>query len=143
MASAVKLLRPSLDFSVLAVILTVGILLLQIFTPYNRYAKYLKWLALVLIAYIVSAILTHPDWHTLAHYAVIPHIKFDKTQLLLICAILGTTITPYLFFWQTSQEVEEEIAAGQSTLAQRQVTDIKDIKKMRVDVWSGRFFPIL
>jgi Mn2+/Fe2+ NRAMP family transporter len=70
---------------------------------------------------------------------VVPHITFDKQQLLLICAILGTTITPYLFFWQTSQEIEEEIAAGQTTLIQRSGATMPEIKKMRIDVWSGMF----
>lgn len=139
MATGVRLLRPDLNFALLAVVFTIFILLLQIFTPYYRYAKYLKWLSLVLFAYIISAILTHPDWHTLFHYAFVPHIKFDRTELLLICAILGTTITPYLFFWQTSQEIEEEIAAGKSTLALRRVTATKDVGSMRVDVWSGMF----
>lgn len=139
MASATQLLAPRLDFSLLVVCFTVFILLLQIFTPYVRYARYLKWLALVLFAYILSAFLAHPDWHTVAHYAVIPHITFSKSQLLLICAILGTTITPYLFFWQTSQEIEEEIAVGQTTVKQRMGSDPQQIKKMRIDVWSGMF----
>ncbi len=139
MASGVQLLRPKLNYSVLVIGFTVFILLLQIFSPYVKYARYLKWLALVLLAYILSALLAHPDWHTIAHYAVIPHITFSKNQLLLITAILGTTITPYLFFWQTSQEIEEEIAAGQTTISARKGTDTVQVKKMRIDVWSGMF----
>jgi NRAMP (natural resistance-associated macrophage protein)-like metal ion transporter len=139
MANAVQLLRPHFDFSLLVIGFTLVILALQIFTPYVRYARYLKWLALVLFAYILSAILAHPDWHTVLKYSIVPHITFDKTQLLLICAILGTTITPYLFFWQTSQEIEEEIAAGQTTLKSRTGSEPAEIKKMRIDVWSGMF----
>ena len=139
MANAVQLLRPSWDFGLLVIGFTIFIVIVQIFTPYNRYAKYLKWLALILIAYIISAILAHPNWHTVARYSIIPSINFNKNNLLIICAILGTTITPYLFFWQTSQEVEDEIAAGQTTLAQRQNTDKDQIKKMRIDIWSGMF----
>jgi NRAMP (natural resistance-associated macrophage protein)-like metal ion transporter len=139
MANATQLLRPQASFGVLVVGFTIFILLLQIFTPYVRYARYLKWLALVLFAYILSAILAKPDWHTVITQAVTPHVRFDKQQLLIICAILGTTITPYLFFWQTSQEIEEEIAAGQTTVKQREGTDKKSIKKMRIDVWSGMF----
>jgi Mn2+/Fe2+ NRAMP family transporter len=68
----------------------------------------------------------------------IPHITFSKDQLILICAILGTTISPYLFFWQTSQEVEEEILRGKTTLEMRQEdTTREEISRMRVDVWSG------
>jgi Mn2+/Fe2+ NRAMP family transporter len=125
---------------VLVIGFTLFILLLQIFTPYVRYARYLKWLALVLFAYILSAILAHPDWHTVMSHAIIPHITFSKEQILLVCAILGTTITPYLFFWQTSQEIEDEIADGQTTIKQRMGSDSKQIKKMRIDVWSGMFF---
>ena len=139
MANAVQLLAPHFDFTLLVVGLTVAILLLQIFTPYVRYARYLKWLALVLFAYILSAILAHPDWHTVLKNSIVPHITFGKTQLLLICAILGTTITPYLFFWQTSQEIEEEIAAGQTTLKSRAGSEPAAMKKMRIDVWSGMF----
>jgi NRAMP (natural resistance-associated macrophage protein)-like metal ion transporter len=139
MANAARLLMPHFNLSLLVVGFTFLILLLQIFTPYVKYARYLKWLALVLFAYILSSVLAHPNWHTVLHYSVIPHITFSKTQLLLICAILGTTITPYLFFWQTSQEIEEEIAAGQTTIKSRMGCEPAEIKKMRIDVWSGMF----
>jgi Mn2+/Fe2+ NRAMP family transporter len=122
---------------VLVVGFTFLILLLQIFTPYVKYARYLKWLALVLLAYIVSAILSHPDWGNVLKHSFVPHLKFQKDQLLLICAILGTTISPYLFFWQTSQEIEEQVAVGQTTIKQRMGSDAGSIKKMRIDVWSG------
>ncbi|HUD06575.1 MAG TPA: Nramp family divalent metal transporter [Candidatus Saccharimonadales bacterium] len=139
MANAVQLLKPHFNFTLLVIGVTLLILLLQVFTPYVKYARYLKWLALVLFAYILSAILAHPDWHTVIKYSIVPHITFSKTQLLLICAILGTTITPYLFFWQTSQEIEEEIAAGKTTLQSRMGSEPEAIKKMRIDVWSGMF----
>jgi NRAMP (natural resistance-associated macrophage protein)-like metal ion transporter len=139
-ANAVQLLVPHFSFVWLVIGFTLLILLLQIFTPYVSYARYLKWLALVLFAYILSAILAHPDWHTIINYSVIPHITFSKDQLLLICAVLGTTITPYLFFWQTSQEIEEEIAVGQTTIKSRSGSDPAEMKKMRIDVWSGMFF---
>lgn len=139
-ASAVQLIRPSLDFSLLVVLFTLFILLVQIFTPYVQYARYLKWLALVLFAYILSAFLAHPDWHTVFSHAIVPHLTLSKQSLMLICAVLGTTITPYLFFWQTSQEIEEEIAAGQTTLKSRTGSTPQEMKKMRIDVWSGMFF---
>ncbi|HVI60563.1 MAG TPA: divalent metal cation transporter, partial [Candidatus Saccharimonadales bacterium] len=139
MAQAVKLLRPELSFGWLVVGFSVFCLGLQIFTPYSRYAKYLKWLALVLLSYVASAILAHLDWSTVLRYAVIPSITFSKEQIILICAILGTTISPFLFFWQTSQEVEEEIAAGKTTVALRRGTDKASINRMRVDVWIGMF----
>jgi NRAMP (natural resistance-associated macrophage protein)-like metal ion transporter len=138
MAKAVQLLNPRLNFSIIVVCITLISLFLQIYTPYVRYARYLKWLALVLFSYVFSAILAHLNWHTVINHAFLPTITFSKSQLLLICAILGTTISPYLFFWQTSQEVEERILQGKTTLAERRTAiDPTDVKSMRIDVWSG------
>jgi NRAMP (natural resistance-associated macrophage protein)-like metal ion transporter len=140
MANAAQLVVPHINFALIVVGLTVFILGLQIFTPYVTYARYLKWLALVLFAYILSALLARPDWVSAFHSLLVPHVSLTKDSLLLICAVLGTTITPYLFFWQTSQEIEEEIAAGQTTLKQRQGSNPVQIKKMRIDVWVGMLF---
>lgn len=139
MAKAVQLLWPSFNFSALVIGFTVLSFLLQIIVPYAKYARYLKWLALVLLAYVASAILANLNWADVLDDAIVPRIIFDKDQLLLICAILGTTISPYLFFWQTSQEIEEEIKKGQTTVKQRQVTSDQEIHEMRTDVWSGMF----
>lgn len=139
MAKGVQLLWPSVNFSLIIVAFAVVSLFLQIFTSYAKYAKYLKWLALVLLAYIVSAILAQLNWADVARHAVLPSITFSKDQVLLICGILGTTISPYLFFWQTSQEVEEEILAGKTTLVERRQSTDREITNMRLDVWSGMF----
>lgn len=139
MAAGVRLLFPGLSYAFLVVAFSILMLGLQIFTPYQRYARYLKWLALVLLAYIFSAIMAHLDWATVMRHAFIPSFSLSRNQILLVCAILGTTISPYLFFWQTSQEVEEEIVRGKTTLAQRKGTDKVAIKRMRIDVWSGMF----
>jgi NRAMP (natural resistance-associated macrophage protein)-like metal ion transporter len=139
MAKAVQLLSPGLSFGWLVVGISLFSLLLQIFTPYVRYAKYLKWLALILLSYILSAALAHPNWHTILSHGFIPHINFNKEEILLICAILGTTISPYLFFWQTSQEVEEQVLEGKTTLRDRRHTEATEVKSMRIDVWSGMF----
>ena len=138
MAKAVQLWSPHLNFGWLVVGFAVISMLVQIFTPYARYARYLKWLALVLFSYVLSAILAHLNWHQVAAHAVVPHISFKRDEIILICAILGTTISPYLFFWQTSQEVEEQILQGKTTLAERRTaTAPADVKSMRIDVWSG------
>jgi NRAMP (natural resistance-associated macrophage protein)-like metal ion transporter len=140
MAKAVQLLNPSLNFSFIVIAFAFVSLMLQVFTPYVRYAKYLKWLALVLFSYVLSSLLAHLDWSDVLSHAFIPSLSFNKESLILICAILGTTISPYLFFWQTSQEVEEQILQGKTTLRQRQAaTPNSDIKSMRIDVWSGMF----
>jgi Mn2+/Fe2+ NRAMP family transporter len=139
MAKGAQLLYPNANFAVLVIGFAVVSVGLQIFTPYAKYAKYLKWLAMVLLAYVVSAILAKPDWGQVLQHTVLPSITFDKDQLLLICAILGTTISPYLFFWQTSQEVEEQILMGRTSIALRRGASKEDVKSMRIDVWSGMF----
>lgn len=140
MAKGVQLLNPHLNFSWLVIGFAIVSLLLQIFTPYEKYARYLKWLALILLSYVASSVLAHLDWGQALQHTIVPHLEFGKTSLLLICAILGTTISPYLFFWQTSQEVEEQILQGKTTLQARQsATKPKEVKAMRIDVWSGMF----
>lgn len=138
MAQAVQLLRPEAPFWVILFGFTALSLGLQIYLPYQKYARYLKWLALVLLSYIFAALLAKIDWSLALRNTIVPNFQFDKQSLLLICAILGTTISPYLFFWQTSQEVEEEINQGKTTLRLRtSATKPEQIKSMRVDVWSG------
>lgn len=140
MAKGVQLLNPHLRFWWLVVGFAVLSLLLQIFTPYVRYARYLKWLAMILLSYVISSILAHLQWSTVLSHAFIPSIHWNKDELLIVCAILGTTISPYLFFWQTSQEVEEQILQGKTTLRERRsATSPADVKSMRIDVWSGMF----
>lgn len=140
MAKAAQLLNPQLSFGWMVAGFTFLSLFLQIFTPYDRYARYLKWLAMVLLAYVCSAILAHLNWHDVAINAFLPQLHFNKEELIIVCAILGTTISPYLFFWQTSQEVEEQILMGKTTLHDRRTaTATSDIKSMRIDVWSGMF----
>lgn len=139
MANAIQLLYPKFSFNYLIVGIGLFILFLQIFTSYIKYARLLKYLALILFAYILSAILTHPNYHTLLHFALLPHITFTKNEILLVCAILGTTITPYLFFWQTGQEVEEEISNGQTNIKLRKLSGPNKLKRMRIDVWVGMF----
>lgn len=140
MAQGVRLVFPQWSTTLLVIGFAILMLGLQIFTPYERYAKYLKWLALVLFAYVLSAVLAHLDWRNVLAHAVVPQLSFHKDQLLLICAILGTTISPYLFFWQTSQEVEDQILQGKTTIAMRRAeTSKQEVRSMRIDVWSGMF----
>lgn len=139
MAAATRLLAPKIDFIYLILGFTAICVGLQIFTSYERYAKYLKFLALILASYIFSALSINLDFSQLLKYTVLPSLSFSGNQAFLICAILGTTISPYLFFWQTSQEVEEEILQGKITLAMRRGTTPRDVRRMRIDVWSGMF----
>lgn len=138
MAKAFQLLYPAANFEALVLAFAIVSLALQIFTTYERYAKYLKWLALVLLSYVASALSVNLDVKELFTHAIVPSITFGKDQILIITGVLGTTISPYLFFWQTSQEVEEQILEGKTTLKLRQEeTTDKEVKDMRIDVWSG------
>lgn len=139
MAKAAQLIFPDVSIFFLLIGFTTLSLVLQIFSTYEKYVRYLKFLALVLISYVASALLTRLNWAELINGALIPSISFSQEQLFLICAVLGTTISPYLFFWQTSQEVEEEILEGKSTIRMRQDIHKREISKMRIDVFSGMF----
>ncbi|CAN5451310.1 divalent metal cation transporter [soil metagenome] len=107
MASAAQLLVP-VPFFVLIVAFTLIILLLEIFTLYKTYSKILKWLAVTLMAYPITLFIVKQPWLTILKASVIPHIEFSFAFLFIITGVLGTTISPYMFFWEASQEVEED-----------------------------------
>ena len=139
MTKAVQLIYPNFNFVFVTTVFTLFCLLLQIYTPYERYAKYLKYLVLVLLSYVATAFIVHIDAGQLLTHVIVPSITPTKNQFFIITAILGTTISPYLFFWQTSHEVEEEIAHGKTSIRLREGTTNEEVKKMRVDVWTGMF----
>ncbi len=141
LAAATRLMTPTVPFWVLIFGFTALSLLMQIFVSYKKYAGVLKYLAITLVVYIITAfVIKGFPWAEALKSSVIPHLDFSKEQIILICGILGTTISPYLFFWQTSQEVEEEILGGDTTLASRQGTTKNEMRKMRLDNWSGMVF---
>jgi NRAMP (natural resistance-associated macrophage protein)-like metal ion transporter len=138
MAKGIELIFPSLSFNFLIFLFAILSLFLQIFVSYKKYAKYLKYLTFILFAYVISAFCVKINWVEVLHYTIIPSFHFSKYMIILICAALGTTISPYLFFWQSSQEVEEQILHGEKTVEiRRSDTTAHDIKTMRIDVWSG------
>jgi Mn2+/Fe2+ NRAMP family transporter len=109
-------------------------------TSYRLIARIFKWLTLALFAYIVAAFLAHPDWAAVLRATVFPHVKWSAAYWATLVGILGTTISPYLFFWQAAQEVEEEIASGKSTVAQREGASHRELRRSRNDVLAGMFF---
>lgn len=140
MAASTRLLLPAISFNALVFFFAVLSIVLQIYLPYKTYTRYLKWLALVVIAYIFSAASLHLPWITVLRHTIIPSsISFSSETIIMITAILGTTISPYLFFWETGQEIEEEIAHGRRTISKRRGATHTEIKRMRIDVWSGMF----
>lgn len=141
MSAATRLLLPSVGFELFVIFFAVVSLVLQIFTTYARYAKYLKYLTLALLSYVAVAFSVHLNWGDVIYHSFIPSLTFSRDQIFLVCAILGTTISPYLFFWQTSQEVEERILKGEVTIAERRAqVNPQTVKNMRTDVWSGMAF---
>ena len=141
MAKGTQLIFPQINFALLVILFAIITLWLQIFVPYKIYSKYLKYLSLVLLTYFFSAISININWSEVLHSTIIPTMNFSKAEFILICAAFGTTISPYLFFWQTSQEVEEQILKGEKTEEIRRESNTPDnIRKMRIDVWSGMFF---
>ena len=119
---------------------TLLLLALLFWSSYRVIARLFKWLTLVLFAYVVAAFLAHPDWHAVVQATVVPHIEWSSGFLATLVGILGTTISPYLFFWQASQEVEHERAQGRRTVAQRQGATDAELQAARTDVLTGMAF---
>ena len=86
---------------------TIGSMVLQIFMPYTKYSNYLKWLTLALFAYVATAFVIHVPWREALRHTFLPTFSWNQDSLMAIVAVMGTTISPYLFFWQASTEVEE------------------------------------
>jgi NRAMP (natural resistance-associated macrophage protein)-like metal ion transporter len=113
---------------------------LLIWSSYDTIARIFKWLTLVLFAYVAAAVLAKPDWGAVARATLIPHVEMSSEYWATLVGIFGTTISPYLFFWQASEEVEEERKEGMMTLKQRQGTTAAALKQSRNDVMTGMFF---
>ncbi len=137
-AAAINLLIP---IPIVALVLPIAltILALQIWGSYRLIAKTFKWLTLALFAYVGSAVFARPDWIDVIKATFIPRLSFDPNFLAMLVAIFGTTISPYLFFWQADQEVEEEISFGRVTRAQRRGASDAEMKYARWDVYIGMF----
>jgi NRAMP (natural resistance-associated macrophage protein)-like metal ion transporter len=106
-------------------------------TSYAMMARVFKWLTLVLFAYIITAFLAHPDWRSVIRATFIPHVVLTKDYLAVLVGILGTTISPYLFFWQAAQEVDEDRERGKTTVARRRGATNSELRVARKDVITG------
>jgi NRAMP (natural resistance-associated macrophage protein)-like metal ion transporter len=118
----------------------VSLVAMVVFASYRMVAKIFKWLTLSLFAYVITAFLTHPKWDTVLRATLVPHIEWTKEYFAILVGIFGTTISPYLFFWQSAQEVEEERALGRKTVAQRQGATDAELKASRRDIAIGMLF---
>jgi NRAMP (natural resistance-associated macrophage protein)-like metal ion transporter len=135
MAAAAHLVVP-INFVVLILLFTALILVLEIFTSYKAYAKILKWLALSLLAYLLTVLIVKEPWEVLLKATFIPHIQLNFAFLFIITGIFGTTISPYMFFWQASEEVEEEREKKMLTKGKPHITK-SFLKLLRIDNFAG------
>ena len=119
---------------------TLLIISLLFFSSYRHIARIFKWLTMVLFAYIAAAFLARPDWHAVLSATFVPRVEWSSAFLATFVGILGTTISPYLFFWQASQEVEDDRAQGKRTVKQREGATFKELRVARTDVFTGMFF---
>ncbi len=115
----------------------VLVVVLMIWSSYRHIARVFKWLTLVLFAYVIAAFLAHPDWSQVLKATFVPHIQLNSKYLATFVGILGTTISPYLFFWQAAQEVEEEKKAGRRTVQARRGATDDELRVARTDVLTG------
>ncbi len=138
-AAGVNLLLP-VPIGVLIVPIGLLILAVQIWGSYRLITNVFKWLTLSLFGYIAASLLAKPDWKDVAWATFVPTIQLDAPFLATLVAILGTTISPYLFFWQASQEVEEQVARGRRRVWQRRAAADREIKNAFWDVGIGMFF---
>jgi len=121
----------------LVIPVAIGILAFQIFGSYRLIASVFKWLTLALLAYVVDAVVVRPNILETLRAAVIPTFSLDPTYIATLVAILGTTISPYLFFWQSSEEVEEQKADGRTTDASRRGASAAELRYATIDVNIG------
>jgi NRAMP (natural resistance-associated macrophage protein)-like metal ion transporter len=113
------------------------ILVLLLWTSYRTMARVFKWLTLVLFAYVITAFLAHPHWSVVVRATFIPRIEWNKQYIAVLVGILGTTISPYLFFWQAAQEVEEDRDHGKMTIAKRKGATNAELLIAKKDVVTG------
>ncbi|MDQ6828439.1 MAG: divalent metal cation transporter [Gemmatimonadota bacterium] len=139
MADAAELLT-TVNSHVWVVVFGVLIAAATIKLRYIALANALKWLALVLFAYIVDAVIVGPDWRAVLRETVVPSLPHGREMWGMLVAILGTTISPYLFFWQASQEVEEEKSKGRRRVADRVGATPEEIRTRKLDVGAGTLF---
>jgi len=130
-----------LDRHLMTIVLSLGSLLMQVFIPYHRYVWYLKWLTLSLLAYAAVLFTIHVPWLEVARRSVWPHLKFDATAATVVTGVFGTTISPYLFFWQASEEVEDmRVHSDEQPLVNDAGAAPKELRRIKWDTWAGMFY---
>jgi NRAMP (natural resistance-associated macrophage protein)-like metal ion transporter len=139
LAAAAQLLIP-VNFVILTLGFTALILILEIFTSYRVYSRILIWLALSLIAYPITIFIINQPWPTIVSATFLPHVELNFEFFFIITGVLGTTISPYMFFWQASQEVEEVKELHLTNRYGRSKIGEKFIRNLRIDNFLGMVF---
>lgn len=122
-------------------IVTVMIIAMEVFISYKRYSIYLKFMSFSLLVYVITAFIVKQDWHSLLFYTFLPHIEFNSVFIMTMVGFMGTTISPYLFFWQASAEIEEKINNKKiKDFGDKSVTTKKEIKTLGKDTIVGMIF---
>lgn len=142
MSASVKLVLPQLPIAIVTILFTALVVCAEIFIPYRKYVTILKYLTLSLLSYVITAFVVGGNWNEILLSTIIPHVEFTPLFVMLFVAIFGTTISPYLFFWQTSEEAEEDIAKNKIKEIGEGTPTIqkKEISLMRKDVAVGMGF---
>ncbi len=142
MATSTQLVFPQLPDIAATMIFTIIILVAQIFIPYTKYVRVLKYLTLSLFAYVITAVIVGGNISQIFFNTIIPHFEFSSDFIMLFVAVFGTTISPYLFFWQTSEEAEEDVAKHKISEIGKGRPNIskKEMRFMKVDVTIGMIF---
>lgn len=139
MAAALGILFPVPHWAIICAV-TAAVLVLQIWGSYGLIRNVFRLLAMSLLAYVFSAFRSHPAWGEVARGTLIPSIGFDRNSLAILVAIIGTSLSAYLYSWQSNQEVEEKEAAGKHSLRQRRGTSEEELKTSLWDIVFGMFF---
>jgi NRAMP (natural resistance-associated macrophage protein)-like metal ion transporter len=139
MSAAIGVLVPA-PMPLIIIPVTLAIFALQVWGSYTLIRNVFRWLALTLLAYVGAAILAKPDLYEVIKGTFVPAIRFDQQFLSLLVAVIGTTLSAYLYTWQSNQEVEEEIAMGRRRLVDRKGATNKELRDTRTDVIAGMFF---
>ncbi len=141
MSACLQLLIGGSSFTYV-VLFTIISLLLQVFIPYTKYVNYLKWLTFSLFAYIATAFFIHISWMEAFKFTFLPSFSFGRDELTMLVAILGTTISPYLFFWQASEEVEELECEKEKPVREVPEKATSQFLRIKIDTYVGMFFLI-
>ena len=128
------------DRHLMTAIIVVATLLLQVFVPYHRYVFFLKWLTLSLLAYAAVLFTVHVPWGEVALRTVWPQLTFNSQAAAVVVGVFGTTISPYLFFWQASEEVEDMKAKQAAPLLRKPGAARAELRRIQWDTWSEMLY---